>query len=137
MEGRTFPSVGEDFVPEEGVSSDSEDEENVPTPEVATDPSEAKAPLVVAATEKQRLVVPETVSPTSHSSINADENGTSSWGSTKLPAKRGLSALRLALIGYFLTCGGPYGTESSVGAAGVYLYCCLVNINFSLLRTIG
>eukprot|EP01087_Luapelamoeba_hula_P009332 TRINITY_DN2405_c0_g1_i1.p1 TRINITY_DN2405_c0_g1~~TRINITY_DN2405_c0_g1_i1.p1 ORF type:complete len:396 (+),score=39.51 TRINITY_DN2405_c0_g1_i1:180-1367(+) len=32
--------------------------------------------------------------------------------------RRSLSALRLAMLAYFFTCGGPFGIETSVGAAG-------------------
>ena len=32
--------------------------------------------------------------------------------------KRSISAFRLAMITYFFTCGGPFGIESAVGAAG-------------------
>jgi len=38
-----------------------------------------------------------------------------------LPGKRGVNAFQLTMMIYFFTCGGPFGIEASVGAAGPFL----------------
>jgi amino acid transporter len=45
-----------------------------------------------------------------------DKNDSADGGSGR---RRGMSAMQLAIILYFLTCGGPFGIESCVQAAGV------------------
>ncbi|KAL6078954.1 Amino acid permease [Balamuthia mandrillaris] len=88
-------------------SSDSSDEED-PLLEVEC--------LPVAAVSDQALVLP-----VPSTGMATEEIGSSSQATidtVNKPAKRSLSAFRLALIGYFLTCGGPFGVESTVGAMG-------------------
>eukprot|EP01089_Gocevia_fonbrunei_P002095 TRINITY_DN12083_c0_g1_i1.p1 TRINITY_DN12083_c0_g1~~TRINITY_DN12083_c0_g1_i1.p1 ORF type:complete len:553 (+),score=88.05 TRINITY_DN12083_c0_g1_i1:155-1813(+) len=49
---------------------------------------------------------------------NDNEIGFISGDDTTAAGARTLSAWKLLFLGYFLTCGGPFGMESAIGAAG-------------------
>eukprot|EP01088_Endostelium_zonatum_P003660 TRINITY_DN14848_c0_g1_i3.p1 TRINITY_DN14848_c0_g1~~TRINITY_DN14848_c0_g1_i3.p1 ORF type:complete len:234 (-),score=31.91 TRINITY_DN14848_c0_g1_i3:124-825(-) len=60
--------------------------------------------------EDPPIFIADPVQPEPPPPITAEEEG-----------KRTLNAWKLAVIGYYLTCGGPFGIEASIGAAGPLL----------------